>query len=162
MSMLMPHRTTMVHSHSFSLIPIQLICIGLIVSGLIMVRVLMTPNLSPLDYLIIFLEAVLFFLGAFLTLAFCVFAYAAEHTRARILLVSVSCMYSNKCIGVLCLCVCTCCVSVLHVCASMNASVCMHVFVCVCVCIIFSAASQSSFLYGFHFHFCCSMLSLFS
>lgn len=66
----------------------MLICIGLIGSGFIMVRALMTPNLQPLDYLIMFLEAVLFFMGAFLTLAFCVFAFVAERTRARMLLVS--------------------------------------------------------------------------
>ncbi len=96
MSVLIPHPTTVVHSNSFSSVPIQLICIGLIGSGFIMVRALMTPNLQPLDYLIMFLEAVLFFMGAFLTLAFCVFAFVAERTRARMLLVSVSCMYSSK------------------------------------------------------------------
>ena len=162
MSMLILHPTTVVHSHSFSSIPIQVMCIWMVESGGKMVWILWTPNLPPLDYTIMLLEAVLFFMGAFFTLAFCVFAFVAEQSRARRLLVSVSCMYSNKCIGVLCLCVCTCCVSVLHVCATMNASVSVHVFVCVCVCIILSAISLSSFLYGFHFKFCCSMLSSFS
>ena len=68
------------------------------------------PELQPLDLMMIVLEIVLFFTGAFLTIAFSLFAFVAAHIRSRVLLLAVS------------LCVC----------------VCVRVCVCACVCIIFT------------------------
>ena len=71
-------------------------CVWLIVSGCKMVWLLLDPTEPPILEAVDLLEAVLFFLGAFFTLAFTVFAFVVEQSRARKLLGSVSCMYSSK------------------------------------------------------------------
>ena len=54
-----------------------------------------TPELQPLDLMMIVLEIVLFFTGALLTIAFSLFAFVAAHIRSRVLLLAVSCLHSE-------------------------------------------------------------------
>ena len=115
------HAITTLHhcvlrSHYFVL-PIQLIGIALIICGIIMCVVLVaTPELQPLDVMMIVLEIVLFFTGALLTIAFSVFALVAAHIRSRVLLLAVSCLHSewmflfcvHTCVYILLICTCMC------------------------------------------------------
>lgn len=78
---------------SWSLIllsPIQLIGLLLIVAGISMIVTYFSSEWGTLDKVMIILEAILFFAGAFLAIAFSVFAFVAAYTQSRVLLLTVS------------------------------------------------------------------------
>ena len=88
---------------SFFFLLIQLIGIALIICGIIVCVAYGTPGLHPIDCIVILFEAILFFTGALLAIAFSVFGFVAAHTRSRQFLLVVSCMHNE---WVFCFCAC--------------------------------------------------------